>query len=93
MQYLYDGNCKVCQTFKTTLDAQDNGKGNIDFINIAESSYDPRKHNDVQYDDAMTTIHAITAEGKTVKGVLCDELSGFVWQSIKHNSAGIDIMR
>ncbi|KAK9808071.1 hypothetical protein WJX73_002706 [Symbiochloris irregularis] len=67
VQYLYDGNCKVCQTFKSALDAQD-GKGNIEFINIAQSSYKPRQHNNVQYDDAMSTIHAITSKGKTVKG-------------------------
>lgn len=68
VQYLYDGHCKVCQSFKTTLDVQDAGKGNIEFINIAEPSYDSRQHNDVQYDDAMSTIHAITVEGRTVKG-------------------------
>ena len=68
IKYLYDGGCKVCQTFKSSLEAQEGNKDRISYVNIAEDSYKPQEHNDVSYDDAMSTIHAISADGKTVKG-------------------------
>ena len=71
IKYLYDGQCKVCNTFKSALQVEEQEKERIDFINIADDSFDPKKNNDVSYDDAMSTIHAITLEGKTVKGTAC----------------------
>ncbi|KAK9852349.1 hypothetical protein WJX84_003865 [Apatococcus fuscideae] len=68
IKYLYDGGCKVCQTFKSSLQAQEGNKDRINYVNIAEDSYSPQENNDVSYDDAMSTIHAISADGKTVKG-------------------------
>ena len=37
--------------------------------NIADDSFNPKDHNGVTYDEAMSTIHAITQEGTTVKGM------------------------
>ena len=68
VKYLYDGSCKVCQTFKSSLQSQEGNKDRINYINIVDDSFDPSDHNDVSYDDAMSTIHAITPEGRTLKG-------------------------
>ena len=68
IKYLYDGQCKVCTTFKSALQVEEQDKERIDFVNIADDSFDPKQHNGISYDDAMSTIHAITLEGKTVKG-------------------------
>ena len=68
---------------------EEQDKERIDFVNIAEDSFDPKRNNNISYDDAMSTIHAITLEGRTVKGVrahhadfiICCRAVGPVWPS------------
>lgn len=59
----------------THLHTQDNGRGNICFVDISDVSYNPKKHMGVMYEDAMETIHAILPSGEVRERVcVCDEL-------------------
>ena len=55
--------------FTYTIYAQDNGRNLICFVNIADDSYNPKKHMGVTYEDAMETIHAIYPSGEVRNGV------------------------
>lgn len=68
IKYLYDGDCAMCASLKAVLERQDNKRGLIQFVNIADPKYDPTKNMGVSYDDAMETIHAIFPDGSLVQG-------------------------
>lgn len=67
IKYLYDGNCPMCQSMKSLLDRQDNGRGRILFVNIADEKYNPSQNMGISYEEAMTTIHAIRPDGSVVQ--------------------------
>lgn len=68
VKYLYDGDCPMCQSLQTVLARQDNGRGLIRFVNIADPDYDPVSHMGISYDEAMETIHAIRPDGSVITG-------------------------
>ncbi|KAJ9519535.1 hypothetical protein QJQ45_013457 [Haematococcus lacustris] len=68
VKYLYDGDCAMCRSLKTVLERQDNGRGKIKFVNIADDSYDPNKNMGIEYEEAMETIHAIRPDGEVLYG-------------------------
>jgi hypothetical protein len=43
---------------------QDQGRGIICFVNIADYDYDPSKNMGVTYEEAMDTVHAIHRSGE-----------------------------
>lgn len=43
---------------------QDNGRGRICFVNIADPEYNPKKNMGIDYDEAMETIHVIRQSGE-----------------------------
>lgn len=57
IKYLYDGDCAMCLSLKMVLTRQDNERGLIKFINIADPNYNPKSHMGISYDEAMSTIH------------------------------------
>ena len=61
-------------------------------MNIAEDSFNPKEHNNVSYDDAMSTIHAISADGKTVKGVVLLDIPKVLFLTLLSFSAGAGVM-
>lgn len=44
VKYLFDGNCPICASMKNLLQRQDNGRGNILFVDIASNSYSPAQN-------------------------------------------------
>lgn len=68
IKYLYDGDCPMCLSLMTVLKRQDNNRGLIQFVNIADPDYNPRNHMGVLYDDAMETIHGIYPDGSLIQG-------------------------
>lgn len=68
LKYLYDGDCPMCQSLQTVLARQDNNRGLIRFVNIADPDYSPVSHMGISYDEAMETIHAIRPDGSVIMG-------------------------
>ena len=64
LKYLYDGDCALCRSLKAMLERQDKGRGIINFIDIADLDYDPEQNEDIEYEMAMDTIHAIKRDGE-----------------------------
>lgn len=67
LKYLYDGDCPMCQSLMNVLKRQDNSRGLIEFVNIADDAYNPRNHMGITYEEAMTTIHALRPDGTIVQ--------------------------
>ena len=44
IKYLYDGECPMCMSLKTVLKRQDNERGIIKFVNLADASYKPKNN-------------------------------------------------
>lgn len=65
------------------LMGRDQGKGNIDFVDIASPSYDPAKNAGVSYEMAMRRIHGILPDGTVVSNVevfrRCYDAVGLGW--------------
>jgi predicted DCC family thiol-disulfide oxidoreductase YuxK/thiol-disulfide isomerase/thioredoxin len=59
--YLFDGACPVCQTLKSALEGT--GKGKVWFVDISDPRYDPKRHQNVTFEEAMETIHVLKREG------------------------------
>mmetsp|Transcript_21371 Transcript_21371/g.46741 ORF Transcript_21371/g.46741 Transcript_21371/m.46741 type:complete len:400 (+) Transcript_21371:151-1350(+) len=68
IKYLYDGDCAMCQSLMAVLKRQDNSRGLIKFVNIADPNYAPKKHMGITYEEAMDTIHAIQVDGTVLMG-------------------------
>ena len=64
VKYLYDGDCAMCNSLKSLLERQDNGRNIICFVNIADDDYNPKRHMGITYEDAMDTIHVIRNSGE-----------------------------
>lgn len=55
--------CPMCTSLKNVLERQDNGRGLVRFINIADPQYDATNHMGIAYEQAMEGIHAIKPDG------------------------------
>ncbi|KAI8471497.1 MAG: hypothetical protein J3K34DRAFT_376486 [Monoraphidium minutum] len=63
----------MCTTLKGVLERQDKA-GAIRFVDISDVDYDPMANMGVEFEDAMTTIHAVLPDGRVLQGT--DALRG-----------------
>lgn len=63
----YDSLCPVCN-FEVKLLRRKDKRDQIDFIDIADPSFDPSKYQR-SIDDFIGSIHGFTREGRMVKGL------------------------
>ena len=52
----------------TDCQPQDNGRGKIKFVNIADPAYNPTTNMGITYEEAMDTIHGIMPDGEVLYG-------------------------
>lgn len=64
---LYDSACPICAWEKRNLMRKDR-HGRLGFIDIHASDFDPVIYG-VTHDDLMGRLHAITADGRIIKGM------------------------
>eukprot|EP00179_Madagascaria_erythrocladioides_P002525 CAMPEP_0198309480 /NCGR_PEP_ID=MMETSP1450-20131203/1875_1 /TAXON_ID=753684 ORGANISM="Madagascaria erythrocladiodes, Strain CCMP3234" /NCGR_SAMPLE_ID=MMETSP1450 /ASSEMBLY_ACC=CAM_ASM_001115 /LENGTH=212 /DNA_ID=CAMNT_0044012239 /DNA_START=91 /DNA_END=729 /DNA_ORIENTATION=- len=69
IQLLYDSACPLCMREVNFLVRKDAGRGKVDFVDIAELSYDPANHAGIDFETAMGKIHAVLPDGGVVVGV------------------------
>lgn len=67
---LYDGGCPLCVREVTFLRRRDQrlhpGDERLAFVDIDAAGYDPTRHGDISYRDAMGRIHALAADGSVL---------------------------
>lgn len=63
---LYDGACPICAWEKRKL-ARSDRHGRLGFVNIQASGFDPSVYG-VLMQDLMGRLHAVTADGRLIKG-------------------------
>ncbi|MFZ9738041.1 MAG: thiol-disulfide oxidoreductase DCC family protein [Prochlorotrichaceae cyanobacterium] len=69
MTLLYDGECPLCLREVRFLEAQDRGRGLVQFVDVMDPTYDPTQHGGVTFEAAMGRIHALKADGTVLQGV------------------------
>ena len=76
LNIIYDGKCNICKLEMDFLAKRDAQKVNVGapklkLTDIESESYDENDpaNGGVSYEEGMTAIHAITADGKVIKGV------------------------
>ncbi|MEO0869450.1 MAG: DUF393 domain-containing protein [Cyanobacteria bacterium J06642_11] len=69
IKLLYDGDCPLCLREVNFLQKKDNGRGLINFVDIADDTYDPAAHGGVSFVDAMERIHAVLSDGTVIQNV------------------------
>ena len=66
---LYDGQCPLCLREVRFLEAQDRGRGIIQFVDVMDPRYNPAEYGGISFEAAMGRIHALKADGSIVQGV------------------------
>ncbi len=66
IKLLYDGHCPLCSLEVNYLNKKNNGC--VLFVDIADA-YLPTENNQISYAQAMSQIHGIDANGKTLLGI------------------------
>ncbi|GBF82511.1 thiol-disulfide oxidoreductase DCC family protein [Aphanothece sacrum] len=83
IKLLYDGECPLCLREIRFLQKQDNQRGLVSLVDIAEQNYHPEEHGGVDYETAMGRIHAILPDGTIAKDIeafrLVYEVLGLGW--------------
>lgn len=69
IKLLYDGECPLCLREVNFLQKRDAGRGLVDFVDIADESYNPEDNGNIDFETAMGRIHAILPDGEIVKNV------------------------
>ncbi len=69
IKLLYDGACPLCLREVNFLQKKDAGRGLIAFVDIADDRYAPEENGGIDFETAMGRIHAILADGSTIKNV------------------------
>ena len=69
IELLYDGDCPLCVREVNFLRKKDAGRGLVQFVNIADDTYDPTQHGGVDFETAMGRIHAVQADGSIISNV------------------------
>ncbi|KAK9810504.1 hypothetical protein WJX72_011884 [[Myrmecia] bisecta] len=69
IRMLYDGDCPLCMREVNMLRRRDEGKGKIDFVDVASPDYDPADNAGISYKQAMGTIHALLPDGRVVTNI------------------------
>lgn len=68
LKLLYDGECPICKREICILQKKDN-QTKIKFIDISSKEFSPFEHNNIDYDTAMSQIHAIDGKGNLLVGI------------------------
>ena len=69
IRMLHDGDCPLCEREVNMLKQRDCENGRIDFVDIASPSYDPSQNMNLEYEQVMSTIHAIQPDGTVITGI------------------------
>lgn len=69
IKLLYDGDCPLCLREVDFLKKKDQGRGLVQFVDIADDSYVPEEHGGVDYETAMGRIHAVLSDGSVIRNV------------------------
>lgn len=69
IKLLYDGECPLCLREVNFLRKKDAGRGKVVFVDIADDNYSPQENAGIDYETAMTRIHAVLADGIVVKNI------------------------
>jgi len=69
IKLLYDGDCPLCMREVNFLSRRDDGRGLVNFVNIADADYSPEDNAGIDYETAMGRIHAILPDGEVIKNV------------------------
>lgn len=67
LELLYDGECPICRREVCILQKKDT-QSRMKFVDIAKG-FSPSEHKNIDYDTAMSQIHAIDGEGNILVGV------------------------
>lgn len=68
LELLYDGECPICKREICMLEKRDS-RTRIKFVDIASKEFSPVMHNNIDYDTAMSQIHAIDGKGNLLIGI------------------------
>ena len=68
LTFLYDGGCPLCRRETDFLKNRDKF-GQIKFIDINGKDYDPKDHQNITYEKAMSNLHGILNNGNIIKGL------------------------
>ncbi len=68
LELLYDGECPICKREICILQEKDS-QTRIDFVNISSEEFSPTKHHNIDYNTAMSQIHAIDSKGNVLVGI------------------------
>jgi len=91
---LYDGDCPLCMREVNMLKGRDAPQGRIDFVDIASKDYGPDWNMGLTFENAMSTIHCIEADGSVHTGVpvfrmLYEQVGlGWVYAVTKNETVG-----
>jgi predicted DCC family thiol-disulfide oxidoreductase YuxK len=69
IELLYDGECPLCVREVNFLTKKDQGRGIVNFVDIADLNYNPLDHANIDFATAMGRIHAILPDGTVLKNV------------------------
>lgn len=69
IKLLYDGECPLCVREVNFLTKKDAGRGIVNFVDIADSNYNPQDNAGIDFATAMGRIHAILPDGSVIKNV------------------------
>lgn len=69
IKLLYDGECPLCVREVNFLTQKDEGRGVVNFVDIADLTYDPQDNAGIDFATAMGRIHAVLPDGTVIKNV------------------------
>jgi predicted DCC family thiol-disulfide oxidoreductase YuxK len=69
IKLLYDGLCPLCLREVNFLTRKDAGRGIVAFVDIAELTYNPADHGNIEFAEAMGRIHALLPDGTVIRDV------------------------
>lgn len=68
LRLLYDGECPICKREICILQKKDS-QTKINFIDISSKEFSPTENNNIDYNTAMSQIHAIDDKGNLLVGI------------------------
>lgn len=68
LDLLYDGECPICKREICILQKKDS-QTKIKFVDISSKEFSPSNHQNIDYNTAMSQIHAIDAKGNLLVGI------------------------
>jgi predicted DCC family thiol-disulfide oxidoreductase YuxK len=68
LKLLYDGECPICKREICFLQKKED-KNKVKFIDISSESFSPLESNGIDYETAMSQIHAIDSQGNLLVGI------------------------